>query len=86
LANMTGGSQNFTVETGTPSWRAVAAVTGGNDNTNCSDQSAARLRWYGGTDNNPATNDSDGSDTQSWAATTSTWSVPCYSAVVLVKQ
>ena len=86
LANMTGGSQNFTVETGTASWRAVAAVTGGNDNTNCGDQSAARLRWYGGTDNNPATNDSDGSDTQSWAATMSTWSVPCYSAVVLVKQ
>ncbi|MCS6972792.1 MAG: hypothetical protein NZL89_07180, partial [Leptospiraceae bacterium] len=86
LANMTGGSQNFTVETGSASWRAVAAVTGGNDNTNCGDQSSAKLRWYGGTDNNPGTNDSDGSDTQSWGATNSSWSLACYSAVVLVKQ
>lgn len=86
LANMTGGAQNFTVETGGASWRAVVAVTGGNDNTNCGDQSSAKLRWYGGTDNDPGTNDSDGSDTQSWGATTSSWSVPCYSAVVLVKQ
>jgi len=77
LANMTGGAQAFTVETGGANWRAVAAVTGGNDNTNCGDQSAAMLRWsYASGSNNINT----------WGTTTNSWSVPCYSAVVLVKQ
>jgi pullulanase len=80
LANMTGGAQNFTVETGGASWRAVAAVIGGNNNTNCGDQSAAKLRWAygpGGVNDN---------DINTWGTTNSSWSLPCYSAVVLVKQ
>lgn len=77
LANMTGASQNFVVETGAASWRAIAAVNGGNDNTNCSDQSSAVLRYANGTGSNQIS---------AWGATTSSWSVPCYSAVVLVKQ
>ncbi|HNE18619.1 MAG TPA: alpha-amylase family glycosyl hydrolase, partial [Turneriella sp.] len=77
LANMTGGAQAFTVETGGANWRAVAAVSGGNDNTNCGDQSAATLRWsYASGSNN----------INSWGTTNSSWSVPCYSAVILVKQ
>ncbi|GAB4428527.1 MAG: hypothetical protein OHK0011_10740 [Turneriella sp.] len=77
LANMTGTAQNFVVETGGASWRAVAAVTGGNDNTNCSDQSGAVLRYANGTGANAISG---------WGPTTSSWSLPCYSAVVLVKQ
>ena len=77
LANMTGWAQAFTVETGGANWRAVAAVSGGNDNTNCGDQSAATLRWsYASGSNN----------INSWGTTNSSWSVPCYSAVILVKQ
>ena len=77
LANMTGGAQAFTVETGGANWRAVAAVSGGNDNTNCGDQSAATLRWsYASGSNN----------INSWGTTNGSWSLPCYSAVVLVKQ
>lgn len=77
LANMTGGAQSFVVETGIGTWRAVAAVSGGNDNTNCGDQSAAMLRWsYASGSNN----------INSWGTTPGSWAVPCYSAVVLVKQ
>jgi len=77
LANMTGAAQNFVVETGGASWRAVAAVTGGNDNTNCSDQAAATLRYANGTGTNLISG---------WGTTTNNWSLPCYSAVMLVKQ
>jgi|GEM_PF-4855052 len=77
LANMTGAAQNFVVETGGASWRAVAASTGGNDNTNCSDQSGAVLRWANGTGSNLISG---------WGATTTNWSLPCFSTVVLVKQ
>lgn len=77
LANMTGTAQNFVVETGGANWRAVAAVTGGNDNTNCGDQSAAMLRWAYASGSN---------DINSWGTTNNSWSLACYSAVVLVKQ
>ncbi|MBV6492201.1 MAG: Glycogen debranching enzyme [Turneriella sp.] len=77
LANMTAGSQSFTVESGGAWWRAVAASTGGNDNTNCSDPGSAVLRYVNGTGVNQIS---------SWGATNNTWSLPCYSTVVLVKQ
>ncbi|HRP68537.1 MAG TPA: hypothetical protein PLY93_03315 [Turneriella sp.] len=74
---MTGASQSFTVETGAASWRAVIASTGGNDNTNCGDPVSAVLRYANGTGANQIS---------SWGTTNNTWSLPCYSAVVLVKQ
>jgi pullulanase len=78
LANMTGGSQSFVIETGGATWKAIAQVE--HAAADCSLASPAANYFFWG-----AHADSGAGDLSGWAGTTGQWTLKCYSAVILTK-